>query len=130
MVRILPALPVVLGACLAAGQDKASVPPVPESEAIPVKNLPIDSDKLADAMRDSYYHPDNLAALECNVSFDWSGVLHALKIDLLETEQAKIVDGLKVRTRAARNEATEVTLTWTGGEPPENKARIESAIKK
>ena len=121
-------LVLMLGACLAAAQDQSNSSPASDSDHVPVRDLPIDPDKLADAVRDSYYHPDTLSALECNVSFDWSGVLRALHIDDLEPEQGRIIDGLKVRTRAVRNTAAEVTLNWSGGDPPD-KDRIDNAIK-
>jgi hypothetical protein len=129
MPRVCVALALMLGACLAAAQNQADSSPGSVSDQVPVRNLPIDPARLADAVRASYYHPDNLSALECNVSFDWSGVLHALSVDDLPPDRAKIIEGLKVRTRAMRNTAPEVTLNWSGGDPPENKDRIETGIK-
>lgn len=122
MRRITLAFALILAPCFVSAQDQA------DSNKATVRNLPIDPDKLADAVRESYYHPDNLSVLECNVSFDWSGVLRALHIDDLEPEQGKVIDGLKVRTRAVRNAATEITLNWSGGNPPD-KDRVETGIR-
>ncbi len=129
MLRAFGALLILMATSMLAPQDQSHSSPASNSDQVPVHSLAIDPDGLAGAVRDSYYHPDNLSALECNVSFDWSGILHALNIDDLSPERGKIVDGLKLRTRAVRNTAAEVTLNWTGGDPPENKDRIESGIK-
>jgi hypothetical protein len=129
MPRILVVLPWVLGACILAAQDPANTPPLSDSDKIPVHNLPIDPAQLANAVRDSYYHPDGLSGLECNVSLDWSGIMHALKVDDPSPEQLKIVEGLKISTRSTRNKATEVTFNWSGGEPPEGKETIEGGIR-
>ncbi len=128
MPRFFVLLPVALGVCVAIAQDQPKTSPLSDSDKKPVHNLPIDPVKLANAVRDSYYHPDNLSVLECNVSLDWSGILRAMKIDDPEPERMKILEGLKVRTRATRNKATDVTLTWSGGDPP-GKERIEGGIK-
>ena len=129
MPRILSLLSLLAGTCFATAQDQPKAPPPSDSDKNPVHNLPIDPDKLADAVRDSYYHPDNLSSLECSVSFDWSGVMRALKVDDLPVERQKIIEGLKVRSHARRNQATEVTFNWSGGEPPEGKVRIEGGLK-
>jgi hypothetical protein len=125
---VVVALTLMLAARLVAAQDQSNSTHASDSDTVKDRNLPIDPDKLADAVRESYYHPDNLSVLECNVSFDWSGVLRALHIDDLEPEQGKVIDGLKVRTRAVRNAAPETTLTWSGGNPPD-KDRIETGIR-
>jgi hypothetical protein len=122
MRRMTLAIALMVAPCLVAGQDQA------DSSKATVRSSPVDLDKLADAVRDSYYHPDNLSVLECNVAFDWSGVMRALHIDDVEPEQGKVIDGLKVRTRAVRDAAAETTLNWSGGEPPD-KDRIETGIR-
>ncbi len=129
MPRIVAVLSLALGGCLAIAQDQPKSPAVSDSDKIPANNPPLDPAKLTDAVRASFYHPDNLAGLECNVSFDWSGVMHALQVDDPAPERMKIIEGLKVRSRAARDKAPEVTLNWSGGEPPDHKEQFEGAIK-
>ena len=128
MPRSFVVLSFVFAACLAAAQDQSKTPPDSDSDKIPVRNLPIDPAKLADAVRNSYYHPDSLAGLECAVTLDWSALLKAMKADP-EPERMKIIDGLKVRSHATRNKETEVTFNWTGGDPPSGKDHIEGGIK-
>jgi hypothetical protein len=122
MRRITLALALMVAPCFVGAQDQT------DSNKATARSSAVGLDKLADAVRESYYHPDNLSILECNVSFDWSGVMRALHIDDVEPEQGKIIDGLKVRIRAARNAAAETTLNWSGGDPP-NKDRIETGIR-
>lgn len=129
MPRTVVVLFLALSACLALAQDQPKPPAASDSDKVAANNAPIDPAELTDAVRASFYHPDNLAGLECNVSFDWSGVLRALKIDDPAPEPMKIIEGLKVRSRAARDKDPEVTVKWSGGDPPERKDQFEGAIK-
>ncbi len=129
MPRIIVVLFLALGACLAIAQDQPKSPAVSDSDKIPANNPPLDPAQLTDAVRASFYHPDNLAALECSISFDWSGIMHALNVDDPDPERMKVIEGLKVRSRAARDKQPEVTLNWAGGEPPQGKDRIDGGIR-
>jgi hypothetical protein len=86
-----------------------------------------DSALAADAIRDSYYHPDKLAGIDCAVSVDWPSFFNALKATPA-TDRLQALQGLKVKAQATRDKNPEVTFDWVGG-PIDNKQQLEDGLK-
>ncbi|HYA17237.1 MAG TPA: hypothetical protein VEF06_07215 [Bryobacteraceae bacterium] len=66
----------------------------------------------------SYYHPDNLASIECNVGLDFSSVIAALGGN---ADAAKSLSGISIKVKAARGEITKLEVSW----PPDTKLNKE-----
>ena len=86
----------------------------PEKITIPSGSLPIDPEKFIKSVSDSYYHPDDLEALDCDVSIDWSGLLGSMKVADVEARLA-ILNKLQVRSRAIRGKTPDITFDWNQG---------------
>jgi hypothetical protein len=95
--------------------------------ALPKGSLPIDSAKTVAAINSSYYHPDDLAQLNCDVSVNWDSMFKSLKLEV-PADRLKIIQGLKLRSQAARGKAPEFAFDWTTGSV-ENKQQVEDGFK-
>src|ERR1035437_3916186 len=108
-------------------QEMATTPVNPGAVQIPIRNLPYDPAKVAVAIRSSYYHPDEMKGLDCDVSVDWPAFFIALKLKV-PADRLNAIEGLKIHSRAARGKMTEFTFDWTGG-PLDNSEHFESGLK-
>ena len=109
--------PVILlfGSAQIGAQQHASIAPTAQQSGASAVALPRDPTKLAEMIRGSYYHPDDLSSIDCGVSIDWASFFGALKVDLPE-DRAKVLQGLKIHSHAARGKGTELTFNWSAGE--------------
>jgi tetratricopeptide (TPR) repeat protein len=82
---------------------------------------------VASAIRDSYYHPNGISGLDCNVSIDWQGIFTALNVQAPADSLAKL-NGLKIQSKTTRGEAPEVTFDWSAG-PLDSTADLEEALR-
>lgn len=114
------------GANLLVAQQPATAPPS-EMTPIPVAGLPYDPAKVAGAIRDSYYHPDGISGLDCNVSVDWQGIFTALNVQPPADFLAKL-SGLKIQSKTTRGEAPGVTFDWSAGSL-DSTAELEEALR-
>ena len=121
----------VLALILALSTDKllAQQPTQGSSDQIqlPAGTLPYDPAKFAQAVGGSYYHPDQLTGLNCDISIDWQKLFDALK-QTPSPDRLKTLQGLKVTSRATRGKVTELAFDWTSG-PLDSKERMEDALK-
>ena len=127
MLRLLLISLLVFGANLLAAQEGAITSPKSETTAPSAGTLAYDPAKLAAAIRDSYYHPDALSGLDCSISVDWPAFFGALKLNLA-ADRLKAIQGLKIRSQAARDTKPEVTFEWTGGSL-DNKEQFEDGLR-
>ena len=94
---------------------------------IPVAALPVDAAKLVETIRGSYYHPDTLSTLDCDVSIDWPAFFSSLKVKLPE-DRMKTIQGVKIQARASRGKMADLTFDWSGG-TLDNKDQFENGLK-
>jgi hypothetical protein len=75
-----------------------------------------DSTKVAAGIKGSYYHPDALPGLDCNVSVDWPAFLSQLKVNIPE-DRLKEFQSLKIHSRAVRDQPASVDFAWDRSAP-------------
>ena len=120
-----------VGALFASSFLVAEVPdnkPQASESKIPARPLPIDQKKLAAAIDDSFYHPDQLSAVKCAAVFDWSSFFTALKVKVPE-ERMHSIDGLQIHFTAVRGKRPDVKFNWVDGRP-EGADQLEDGIQK
>ena len=116
----------VLSASLLAAQQGATTSQ--KSETTPQAGAPpSDAAKVAAAIRDSYYHPDGMSGIDCTISVDWAAFFSALKSNPT-ADRLKALQGLKIRSQARRDKATDVRFDWAGGSL-DSKEQIEDGLK-
>jgi len=79
------------------------------------------------AIRDSYYHPDEMHGLDCAISVDWRAFFSALKLNPA-ADRLKAIQNLKIRSQAVREKKPEVTFEWAGGSL-DTKEQLENGLK-
>jgi hypothetical protein len=89
--------------------------------------LPVDPSAFTAAVRDSYYHPDDLSALDCAVSIDWSAFFNALKLNV-PADRLKAIQSVKIRVKGDRDKLPEFTFDWAGASL-DTKQQVESSIQ-
>jgi hypothetical protein len=82
---------------------------------------------MAAAIRNSYYHPDELSGLNCTVSIDWPAFFAAIKMNV-PPDRLKAIQGLSIRTQAVRGKSPNFAFDWTGPALA-NKEEFEDGIK-
>jgi hypothetical protein len=126
-------LQALLSVTLLGAQQPA--PPSPAGPGIPGagptgtpdKKLSADAEKLAAKVLDSYYHPDKLPGLACDVTPDWQSFFASAKLTV-SPEHLQGIEALKVHVRAVRDETPELTFNWTQARPA-NASQIESVLR-
>ncbi|HZB89201.1 MAG TPA: hypothetical protein VE291_11115 [Terracidiphilus sp.] len=93
----------------------------------PAGKLPVEPSKLSAAIRASYYHPDSLNAMECNLAVDWPTFFSALKTTVPD-DRIKALQGLKIHSRAERGKPAALTFDWAGGQIS-TRDQLESGLK-
>lgn len=130
MLRIALFTLVSLAGSLVAAQSPQTHSTNPQDvrpSQIPAVDLPIDQQKLTAAINGSFYHPDKLNEITCDVSGDWPAMFKTLNVTPPAPRMQAIHD-LKTRYTAARNKIPELTFDWTGG-PPDTKDQFETGMK-
>jgi hypothetical protein len=87
-----------------------------------------DNATLVSAVNSSYYHPDAMSNLACDLTLDWPGFLAAFKTDV-PPERMKVFQSLKMRVNAQRGKTAELTFDWAGGNPNGGQEQVESGLK-
>ncbi len=127
MPRLLLISLLILGTNLLVAQPPVSTTPKSETTRPPVGTLPYDHATVAAAIRDSYYHADQMSGLDCSISVDWPAFFGALKLNPA-ADRLKAIEGLKIRTQAARGKKPEISFEWVGG-ALDNKEQFEDGLK-
>lgn len=91
------------------------------------KHASAESAKLASAIQGSYYHPDDISSIECDLAVDWPGFFGSLKLNIPD-ERMKKIEALKIHSRAERGRPPDIVFDW-GGEPIDTHEQIESGIR-
>ncbi|HWT65133.1 MAG TPA: hypothetical protein VN151_03395 [Terracidiphilus sp.] len=99
----------------------------PATEKHTTSALPKTSPELAKVILGSYYHPDSLELIECDVSVDWGAFFQGLKVAVPE-EKMQALKALKIHSRALRGKPAEVKFDWSEGTPA-TQDQIESGFK-
>jgi hypothetical protein len=118
----------VLGMAIAGAQQPAA--PSPSGSAItstPNKKLSADAEKLTAKVLESYYHPDKLTGLECDVAPDWAAFFSSAKVTV-PPERLQAIETMKVHVRAVRDETPEFSFNWPQTRPA-NANEVETALK-
>lgn len=84
--------------------------------------------KIALGIRESYYHPDDLEALSCGVETDWDALATQLKRSP-ESRQNEALKQTKIRMKAVRGKAPEVSFAWAGDAAVDH-AALEEGMRK
>jgi hypothetical protein len=113
-------------AALLCAQQQATISPQNQSAAS-TGALPADPATLVTVVNASYYHPNDLSSIECDVSIDWPAFLSALKTTPA-ADRLAAMQGLKMHSRALRGKPPEVTFDWAGG-PLDTKDQIEAGMR-
>jgi hypothetical protein len=107
----------ILVACASlSGAQQAAKPTDSTGTASQPAKPHYDPGKVANQIRASYYHPDDLSSLDCGVAIDWAEFLSQLKTEVPE-DRMKTLQGLKIKIHAARGATPEVKFDWTNGVP-------------
>ena len=119
----------LLAACtsLLAAQQEEKKPPTTEILKHFVETTPKERAKLAARIRESYYHPEKMSGLDCDLSINWPEFFSSLKANIPE-DRRKTIQGLKIEARANRNQIPELTFNWADGQI-DSKERFENGLK-
>jgi hypothetical protein len=120
-------LPLLLNAAILSAQQRVDKSAATPQVAAAAPTLPKDPSKMADLIRGSYYHPDDLTTIDCSISVDWVKFLGSMK-QTVPDERLKLLNGLKVHSHAVRGKAPELTFDWAGGEIT-TKEQMEGGMK-
>lgn len=112
---------------LLAQQQPAVSSPTPASVKPAADPLQTNPAKFTEAVRSSYYHPDDLSGIACDVSIDWASFFSTLKVTV-PPERLKAVQGLKTHVQATRGKLPEYTFDWAGG-VIDKKDQMEDSVK-
>jgi hypothetical protein len=127
MPRLLFVSLLVLSANMLVAEKPTTTSPKPATIQLPAGTLPVDPAKLAAGIRGSYYHPDKLSSLDCTLSIDWPTFFTSLKSSPSE-DRLKVLQGVKIRSRAARGKSPEITFDWAAG-PLNSSEQFENGLK-
>ncbi len=118
----------VLGANLLVAQQPETTLPKLKTIGLPLAGTrPSDPATVASAIRDSYYHPDEMSGLNCTVSVDWPAFFSGMKLNPA-ADRLKAMQDLNVRSQAVRGKSPNITFEWTGG-ALDNKEQLEDGLK-
>jgi hypothetical protein len=87
----------------------------------------VDSAKLRADIDASYYHPDALAGLDCDVAIDFSEAAKQIGQSLPD-ETKKALRGLTIRAHAIQGEAPRIDFAWSSGSPA-TKEKLETSVR-
>jgi hypothetical protein len=87
-----------------------------------------DNATLVSAINASYYHPDALSSVACDIDVDWPVFFHTLKVEV-PPERMKTIQALKIHMNAQRGKTAEVAFDWADGTPNGGQEQIESGLK-
>jgi len=127
MPRTLALFSLIVCAPLLGAQLSVATPQAPATAPSAAGTLPQDTGKLAAAINGSYYRPDGISAIECDVAVDWAALFSALKQDA-PPERLAALKGLKSHVTAARGKTPDFAFDWSSGTLG-NKQQMEDGLK-
>jgi hypothetical protein len=117
----------LVGAVCADAQQASHVAEKSTPAKTSVSSLPKTSAELAKVINASYYHADGLAVVDCDVAVDWPTFYRTLRMEV-PAERVRVLEGLKMHTRAVRGMPVDVRFDW-GGQTLSGQDQIESGMK-
>src|SRR5206468_2531199 len=87
----------LLCTCVAVG---ALAQGSPTKQAGTTLVLPAQAAKMAESIQASFYHPDELAGLDCRIAVDWASIF---KSGGLNAAQTKALAGLQLKVHSLRD---------------------------
>lgn len=127
MVGKLVLAQLMLGAMTLVAQQPAA-PPQSGPAGPAVRNLTQGAQELTQKILASYYHPDSLTGLECEVNPNWPEFYNSTKMTVTQ-DQAHDMQALKVHVRAVRDHTPEVTFNWSEGRVT-NAEQVEALLRR
>jgi hypothetical protein len=124
----------LLGVALLGAQQPVTPPQIGDgagpqtSDTGPAnKKLSAEAEKLTAKVLDSYYHPDNLPGLECDVTPDWPAFFLSAKVTA-PPDSMKTIEALKIHVRALRDQTPTLVFNWPQGRPADA-GQVEASLK-
>lgn len=87
----------------------------------------LDHAAMAAAIRGSYYHPDEMSTLSCNVSADLTALFASMKLNV-PAERLKAIQGLNIRSQSVRGKSPVLAFKWTAGDL-NDKEKLEDGLR-
>jgi hypothetical protein len=120
--------PVMLGAMILAPQQPGAPSQTGPAPGAASKTLNADAVKITDKILASYYHPDNLPGLECDVTPGWTDFFNSTRMTVTQ-DQAHQMEALKIHVRALRDATPEISFNWTQGKLA-NADQVEALLRR
>jgi len=117
----------ILTATFSGAQQAATTPPASPQQAPSKDALPRDHAKMAELIMASYYRPDELSSIDCDIAMDWAALFTAMK-QSPPPDRLAALKSLKVHSHAVRGKDDEVTFVWAGA-AIEGQDQIENGLK-
>jgi hypothetical protein len=93
----------------------AASPDSPEAQAV----------QVARSIKASFYHPDQLAGLDCTVAVDWDA---SFKGQNVPPETLKVLKGLQIKAHSPRFAEAHLSFDWTDGRM-DNAEQVTEGLK-
>ena len=107
--------------------QQSANPAASETVKIPVHGLPVDPEMLANRISESFYHPDELAGVDCTASIDWVEMFKTLKIEA-PSDRLKSLQSMTVQVHAVRDKPADFHFVWSEDRPT-NHDQLEDGAK-
>lgn len=117
----------VLSANFLVAQQPEPTSPKSKTIGLPAGTRPPDPATVATGIRDSYYHPDEISGLNCNLSVDWPAIFSAMKVNPAP-DRLKVIQNLNIRSHSVRGNSPDITFDCASG-ALNNKEQIEDGLK-
>lgn len=117
----------LLGSALLGAQQPGAPPQNAPGSGPPGATLSAQAEKLTAKVLESYYHPDNLPGLECDVALDWPAFFASANV-AAPSDSMRAIEALKVHVRELRGQTPSLAFDWTQGRSP-NASQIEASLK-
>ena len=117
----------LLGSALLGAQQPAAPTQNGPKAGPPDTRLSAQAKALTAKVLDSYYHPDKLPGLECDVTPDWRAFFASANV-VVPPDSMQAIRALKVHVRTLRDETPEFTFDWTRGRAM-NAGQIEASLR-
>lgn len=117
----------LLGSALLGAQQPAAPTQNGPGAGPPDTGLSAQAKALTAKVLDSYYHPDKLLGLECDVTPDWPAFFASANV-AAPPDSTQAIGALKVHVRTLRDQTPEFAFDWTRGRAT-NAGQIEASLK-
>lgn len=117
----------LLTATISGAQQAATTTPKSGPTASSVDALPRDPAKMAVLIDASYYRPEELSSVDCDISMDWAALFTAMK-QTPPPDRLVALQALKIHSHAVRGREDQITFDWPDAEIA-GKDQIEGGLK-